>query len=175
MNRREFVQLMGIASGASLLNSCIPERQSEKIIPYLVPPDDGSIPGIATYTHTTCQECPVGCGVAAKTVDYKVGKFEGIPGHPIGDGALCMRGQASLTSLYHPGRLKNPRRKGPSGDWEDISWDTALELVADAISGTMEKFDLFAKMKHFRIPGSQWVGNQIIAMGMLYFRLKDAL
>jgi glycine/D-amino acid oxidase-like deaminating enzyme len=49
------------------------------------------------------------------------------------------------------------------------------ELVADAISGTMEKFDLFAKMKHFRIPGSQWVGNQIIAMGMLYFRLKDAL
>lgn len=49
------------------------------------------------------------------------------------------------------------------------------ELVADAIGGTMEKFDLFANVKHFRIPGSQWVGNQIIALGMLYYRMKDLL
>jgi glycine/D-amino acid oxidase-like deaminating enzyme len=49
------------------------------------------------------------------------------------------------------------------------------EITADAICGTMEKFDLFAEMKHFRIPGSQWMGNQIIALGMLYFRLKDKL
>lgn len=49
------------------------------------------------------------------------------------------------------------------------------EVVAEAIGGTMEKFDLFADMKHFRIPGSQWLGNQIIALGMLYFRVKDKL
>ncbi len=49
------------------------------------------------------------------------------------------------------------------------------ELTADAIGGTLEKFDLFAGMHHFRIPGSQWMGNQIIALGMLYFRLKDML
>ncbi len=49
------------------------------------------------------------------------------------------------------------------------------EITADAISGSMEKFDLFAGMNHLRIPGSQWVGNQIIALGMLYFRLKDLL
>ena len=49
------------------------------------------------------------------------------------------------------------------------------EITADAVGGTMEKFDLFADMKHFRIPGSQWIGNQIIALGMLYFRLKDRL
>jgi glycine/D-amino acid oxidase-like deaminating enzyme len=49
------------------------------------------------------------------------------------------------------------------------------ELVSDAIAGTMEKFDLFADMKHFRLPGSQWMGNQIIALGMLYYRMKDML
>jgi len=49
------------------------------------------------------------------------------------------------------------------------------EIMADAIAGTMEKFDLFADMKHFRIPGSQWLGNQIIALGMLYYRIKDRL
>lgn len=47
------------------------------------------------------------------------------------------------------------------------------EIMADAIAGTMEKFDLFADMKHFRIPGSQWLGNQLIALGMLYYKLKD--
>ena len=49
------------------------------------------------------------------------------------------------------------------------------EVVADAITGSMEKFDLFAGMRHFRIPGSQWMGNQIIALGMLYYRLQDML
>ena len=47
------------------------------------------------------------------------------------------------------------------------------EIVADAVGGTMEKFDLFADTRHFRIPGSQWMGNQIIALGMLYYRMKD--
>jgi gamma-glutamylputrescine oxidase len=49
------------------------------------------------------------------------------------------------------------------------------EVTADAIAGTMETFDLFANYPHFRIPGSQWVGNQLIALGMLYFRMKDLM
>jgi glycine/D-amino acid oxidase-like deaminating enzyme len=49
------------------------------------------------------------------------------------------------------------------------------EVVADAVGGTLETFDLFARIRHFRIPGSQWAGNQIIALGMLYFRLRDLL
>ncbi len=47
------------------------------------------------------------------------------------------------------------------------------EIAADAICGTAEKFDLFANIKHFRIPGTQWFGNQMLAMGMLYYRMKD--
>jgi gamma-glutamylputrescine oxidase len=49
------------------------------------------------------------------------------------------------------------------------------EVMADAICGTLETFDLFANIRHFRIPGSQWLGNQIIALGMLYYKLKDRL
>jgi glycine/D-amino acid oxidase-like deaminating enzyme len=49
------------------------------------------------------------------------------------------------------------------------------EVMADAVTGTMERFDLFADMKHFRIPGSQWLGNQIIALGMLFYKMKDRL
>ena len=49
------------------------------------------------------------------------------------------------------------------------------EIIADAIGGTMEQFDVFSQFEHFRIPGGQWFGNQLIALGMLYYRLKDAL
>ena len=49
------------------------------------------------------------------------------------------------------------------------------EVMADAIAGTMERYDLFADMGHFRLPGSQWVGNQIIALGMLYYKMMDKL
>ncbi len=49
------------------------------------------------------------------------------------------------------------------------------EVMADAVTGTMERFDLFDGMRHFRIPGTQWFGNQIIALGMLYYKMKDRL
>ena len=49
------------------------------------------------------------------------------------------------------------------------------EIMSDAIGGTMERYDLFANMKHFRLPGSQWFGNQIIALGMLYYKMLDKL
>ena len=52
---------------------------------------------------------------------------------------------------------------------------TMSEVMADAVAGTMERFDLFANEKHFRIPGTQWVGNQIIALGMLYYKMKDKI
>ena len=49
------------------------------------------------------------------------------------------------------------------------------EIIADAVGGTLERFDLFAGLKPVRIPGTRWLGNQIIALGMLYYRLRDRL
>ncbi len=49
------------------------------------------------------------------------------------------------------------------------------EIMSDAVAGTLERFDLFANTKHFRLPGSQWMGNQVIALGMLYYKMKDRL
>jgi len=49
------------------------------------------------------------------------------------------------------------------------------EIIADAIGGTMEKIDLFEKIKHRRIPFSQAFGGQMVALGMMYFRLRDLL
>jgi len=49
------------------------------------------------------------------------------------------------------------------------------EVVADAIGGTLERFDLFAQMPRLRLPVGNYLGGQIVALGMLYYRLKDLL
>ncbi len=47
------------------------------------------------------------------------------------------------------------------------------EILSDAITGQMENYDLFAKARKFRLPVPRWVGNQMLALGMLYYRIKD--
>ncbi|MEM9621174.1 MAG: FAD-binding oxidoreductase [Pseudomonadota bacterium] len=49
----------------------------------------------------------------------------------------------------------------------------AAEVIANAMEGDTAVLDAYEKIKHWRIPGSQWLGNQIIALGMLYFRALD--
>lgn len=49
------------------------------------------------------------------------------------------------------------------------------EILTKAISGQMEDFDVFAKVKHIKMPGPRWFGNYLIALGMMYYRMKDLL
>ena len=51
----------------------------------------------------------------------------------------------------------------------------AGEILAEAIGGTMEKLDLFERIGHPRIPFGQAVSSQLVALGMLYYRLRDTL
>ena len=51
----------------------------------------------------------------------------------------------------------------------------AAEIVSDAICGTTEKFDLFARIRHIRLPLSDLFGNEMLAIGMLYYRLVDMI
>jgi glycine/D-amino acid oxidase-like deaminating enzyme len=52
---------------------------------------------------------------------------------------------------------------------------TAGEIMADAIAGTLETLDVFEAIRHIRVPLGQWVGNQLVALGMIYYRLRDLL
>lgn len=51
----------------------------------------------------------------------------------------------------------------------------AGEVVADAIAGTMERLDTFERIRHIRLPVGQFLGSQLLALGMLYYRLRDIL
>lgn len=51
----------------------------------------------------------------------------------------------------------------------------AGDIVASAIAGTMERFDHFDRIRHWRLPVPQFFGNQMLALGMLYYRMRDLL
>lgn len=85
--------------------------------------------------RSACAICRSCCGVLLRVVDDKVVGIEGDPDNPINRGQLCIKGLASLEYLYSPDRLKHPlKRLGQRGEgkWAQISWDEALNTVADA-------------------------------------------
>ncbi|MBY6108997.1 FAD-binding oxidoreductase [Halomonas sp. DP1Y21-3] len=48
-------------------------------------------------------------------------------------------------------------------------------IMARAVSGQLEEFDLFADMRHWRIPVSERLGNGLLAAGMWYYQLREKL
>lgn len=133
MKRRDFIKIMSVTSGATLVGSCGLERQTEKLIPYLVPPEDGIVPGEAVYIASTCTECPAGCGISVRVRESSPVKLEGLRGHPINEGTLCMRGQASIEHLFHPQRIRTPLRRNGRDGFDEISWESAYEYLFNAL------------------------------------------
>ena len=51
----------------------------------------------------------------------------------------------------------------------------AGEVVADAIGGTLERFDVFSRCRSMKIPGVLHAGNAMVSLGVLYYGIKDRL
>ncbi|MFX0091203.1 MAG: molybdopterin-dependent oxidoreductase [Candidatus Hodarchaeota archaeon] len=91
---------------------------------------------------STCGLCFSGCGVLVHITDGKVIKVKGDPDSPVNNGVLCSKGLATLEYLYHPDRLRHPLKrigKRGRGEWQHISWDEALDRVADELNRAKEE------------------------------------
>src|SRR5580765_5101854 len=92
----------------------------------------------ATETRSTCPYCSVSCGVIiytlgdkAKNVTPQVIHVEGDPDHPINRGTLCPKGASLEQDILNDRRLMKPQVRRPGAtDWQDISWDDALNEIA---------------------------------------------
>lgn len=127
VRRREFFKILGVGGATAALMGCS-EAPPERVTPYLLPPE-GSIPGVSMWYATVCRECPAGCGLLARTREGRVIKLEGNPAHPISQGKLCARGQASLQGLYNPDRIQQPLFRAEDGQLRPLSWDDAETRV----------------------------------------------
>jgi glycine/D-amino acid oxidase-like deaminating enzyme len=64
--------------------------------------------------------------------------------------------------------------QGYSGHGVNVTHLTG-KILADAVAGTMEQFDLFADVKPFIVPGAYTFHTPMVALGMLYYKIKDNL
>jgi len=92
----------------------------------------------ANETRSTCPYCSVSCGVIiytigdrAKNVTPQVVHVEGDPDHPINRGTLCPKGASLEQDIVNDRRLLKPQVRRPgSTQWEDISWNQAIDEIA---------------------------------------------
>jgi anaerobic selenocysteine-containing dehydrogenase len=136
IDRRSFLSfIVGGAAGTAL--SPLPWKLTDDIAIWTQnwlwkPVPEG---GEVSYVQSTCSLCPGGCGIAVRKVGERVVKIEGLKGHPVNDGRLCILGLSGQQLLYWPVRIKDPLRK-VNGSWQKISWDAAISEVVDKL-GTL--------------------------------------
>ena len=102
--------------------------------PWTSVPEDGEV----SHVNSVCTLCPGGCGITVRKVNNRAIKIEGMKGHPVNDGGICVLGVSGLQLLYGPTRVKTPlKRTGVRGEgkWKKISWDEAIaEVVKKLVS-----------------------------------------
>ncbi|MDX3927237.1 MAG: molybdopterin oxidoreductase family protein [Shinella sp.] len=87
--------------------------------------------------HSVCpHDCPSACALDIEIgADGRIGKVRGSADNSYTAGVICAKVARYAERLYHPARLMKPlRRKGAkgAGDWSAVSWDDALDEIADA-------------------------------------------
>jgi formate dehydrogenase major subunit len=88
---------------------------------------------------TSCNFCSCGCGMVAAVRDGKLIAMEGDYDHIVNRGSLCVKGISMFATHSSPNRLAKPRYRAPgSGHWDEISWEDAVERIAQKIRKTRE-------------------------------------
>lgn len=146
LSRRRFFQVTGAALCASLAYEF--SGQSEA----MAAETNGEYKLVNTQeTPTVCCYCSGGCGTLVSTRDGQLINIEGDPDHPINRGGLCSKGssQFGVNSVYddktgermiNPNRLQKPQVRRPGGtQWEEISWEQAIDEIAAHIKKTRDE------------------------------------
>jgi len=88
---------------------------------------------------TSCNFCSCGCGMVAAVRDGKLIAMEGDYDHVVNRGSLCVKGISMFATHASPNRLMNPRYRAPGSDhWEEISWESAVDRIAQKIRKTRD-------------------------------------
>jgi len=91
-----------------------------------------------TETRSVCPYCSVSCGLIiyslgdrSRNVTSTIVHVEGDPDNPVNRGTLCPKGAGVMDMIQSPNRLLHPQVREPgSSEWKRVSWDAALDRVA---------------------------------------------
>ena len=118
VSRRDVLRWMGASAAFAGLTSCT-KLPTEKIVPYVTPPEE-LIPGKPLFYATAMPLGGFATGVLVESHMGRPTKVEGNPDHPASLGATDVFAQASVLTLYDPDRSKVVILNGRIGSWSDF-------------------------------------------------------
>lgn len=101
------------------------------------PPRDGIVRGACPH------DCPDTCAMLVQVTDGRAIKVQGDPDHPVTQGFLCTKVNRYIERSYHPERVLKPLRrvgKKGAGDFEEATWEEALDDIATRLRGIVDEF-----------------------------------
>ncbi len=127
VSRRNFLKTSAVAATASAAGISLP----------------GALPAAAQKTDAIrwdkapCRFCGTGCSVLLGVNNGKVVATQGDPDAPVNRGLNCIKGYFLAKIMYGKDRLTKPllRKKDgkydKSGEFEEVSWDEAFDIMAE--------------------------------------------
>src|SRR6202045_17562 len=115
INRREILKLAAASAAMAGLSACT-KLPTEKIVPYVRPPEE-IIPGKPLFYATSMPLAGVATGVLVESHMGRPTKVEGNPDHPGSLGGTDVFAQASVLTLYDPDRSQTVMLEGRISSW----------------------------------------------------------
>ncbi len=91
--------------------------------------------------RTICPYCSCGCGLLVATDEHgHISNVEGDPENPVNRGILCPKAVSVNQLSNSPLRLDKVRYRAPgASEWEEKSWNWAIEQIAQRIKATRDQ------------------------------------
>ncbi|SDX50502.1 molybdopterin-dependent oxidoreductase [Marinobacter mobilis] len=102
---------------------------------------------ITSRTDTTaCILCSRNCGLSVEVEGSHLKKIRGDKAHPLTHGYICQKAARLEHYQNHDDRLTSPMQRQPDGSFKPVSWDEALEDIAQRLTVIRERHggDAFA-------------------------------
>ena len=121
-----------------------------------------------------CNLCEAICGLVITLDGDRITDVRGNPDDPLSRGHVCPKAIALQDIHEDPDRLRRPVRRVPAGPtagdgdrWQEISWDEALDLVADKIARTVNEHGRDALAVYLGNPNVHSLGSMTHGTAMV--------
>ncbi|HLP16046.1 MAG TPA: TAT-variant-translocated molybdopterin oxidoreductase, partial [Bacteroidota bacterium] len=146
ISRKQFLALLS-ASAAFAAAGCTNYRDKGEIVPYNKKPEEITL-GKANFYASTCMGCEHACGILIKTREGRPIKVDGNPEHPVNQGKICPKGQASMMNLYDPERLREPMQRFSGMGFGKSNWKNADDAMVAALASAAQGGKEIAIVSH---------------------------